>query len=77
MIEQIRNLVGTHGRLRVPVEGLSNRDNLWHAGLASFAAVQLMLSLEEAFEIEFPTPDGSLFDSIDSIATHVSRLTHV
>ena len=74
MIEQVRRIVKVHGRLRVPLETLGDRDSLWEAGLASFAAVQLMLALEDAFEIEFAEPDGTLFQSIHVIATNVQRL---
>ncbi len=74
MIEQVRSLVRTHGRLRISIDALGDRDNLWAAGLASFAAVHLMLALEETFEIEFATPESSIFESIDTIVTNVSRL---
>ena len=75
MIEQIRNLVSVHGRLRVPLDTLDDRDSLWANGLASFAAVQLMLALEETFDIEFATPESALFDSIHAISVNVSRLS--
>ena len=74
MIEQIRNLVGTHGRLLVPVETLDNRDNLWAAGLASFAAIQLLLALEDTFEVDFPVYELPTFETIDAIAANVTRL---
>ena len=74
MIEEIRSLVDIHGRLLVPVENLDNCDNLWAAGLASFAAVQLLLALEDASEVEFPINELPTFETIDAIAANVSRL---
>lgn len=50
----IRRLVAEHGRLPVAVESLGDEQDLYAAGLTSFAAVQLMLGLEETFDIEFP-----------------------
>jgi acyl carrier protein len=40
--------------LPVPVGGLSDQDNLFDAGMTSFGSVQLMLAIEEEFDIEFP-----------------------
>ncbi len=50
----IRRLIAEHGRLPVLAESLADEQDLYAAGLTSFAAVQLMLGLEEAFDIEFP-----------------------
>ncbi len=40
----------------LPTDGLTLEDDtdLYRAGMKSFASVQLMLALEDAFEIEFP-----------------------
>ncbi len=40
----------------MPSDGLALEDDtdLYRAGMKSFASVQLMLALEDAFEIEFP-----------------------
>lgn len=65
----IREALVTHGRLPIPVEGLAVDDNLYDNGLSSHASVNVMLALEDAFEIEFP--DALLrkgtFESITSI----------
>jgi acyl carrier protein len=50
----IRRLLETHGRLGAKAAALSDTQDLAAAGLTSFASVQLMLGLEEAFDIEFP-----------------------
>lgn len=50
----IRRLLETHGRLGAKAAGLEDTQDLGSAGLTSFASVQLMLGLEEAFDVEFP-----------------------
>ena len=55
MIEQIRGIVAKHGGLGVDVATLDDKSDLYEAGMTSFASVDLMLGLEEAFDIEFIT----------------------
>ncbi|MEO8227657.1 MAG: acyl carrier protein [Gemmatimonadota bacterium] len=54
MIEAIREVLRQHGRLPAPVETLVDTSDLYQAGLSSHASVNLMLALEERFDIEFP-----------------------
>ena len=54
MNETIRTLLAKLGGLPVSVETIADDADLYAAGLSSFASVQLMLGLEEAFDIEFP-----------------------
>lgn len=54
MNETIRTLLAKLGGLPVSVETVADDADLYAAGLSSFASVQLMLGLEEAFDIEFP-----------------------
>ena len=54
MTEQIRGILREHGRLAVDVEALDDQSDLYEAGLTSHASVNLMLALEERFEVEFP-----------------------
>lgn len=54
MIEAIREVLRQHGRLSTPVEPLAETADLYQAGLSSHASVNLMLALEERFDIEFP-----------------------
>ena len=42
------------GRLAEDVATLSDQSDLFQAGLTSHASVNLMLALEEHFEVEFP-----------------------
>ena len=76
MIKHIRHLIAEHGRLPVSLEMIDNNQDLYAAGLTSFAAVQLMLALEDQFNIEFPERmlNRRSFATIDSIANCVGDL---
>ena len=50
----IRTLLAKLGGLPVSADTVADDADLYAAGLSSFASVQLMLGLEEAFDIEFP-----------------------
>jgi acyl carrier protein len=52
--EDIRTILREHGRLAVDPAALTEESNLYEAGLTSHASVNLMLALEERFDIEFP-----------------------
>ena len=51
--QQIRPIVAAHGRLLVDVATLTDDADLYEAGLTSLSTVNLMLALEEHFEVEF------------------------
>lgn len=77
MIEAIRELIADHGRMPVPAQSLGETQDLYAAGLTSFAAVQLMLALEDRFEIEFPETmlNRRSFASIAAIKSCVEELS--
>jgi acyl carrier protein len=54
LIDKIRDAISALAGL--PSEGLKLEDDtdLYRAGMKSFASVQLMVALEDTFEIEFP-----------------------
>lgn len=72
----IRELLAEHGGLPVPVDTLADDADLYEAGLSSFASVQVMLALEEKFDIEFPDTmlNRKSFASIAAITACVSTL---
>ncbi|HMK90055.1 MAG TPA: acyl carrier protein [Methylocystis sp.] len=76
MNEIIRRLLAEHGRLHSPVETLSSSADLYEAGLTPFAAIRVMLALEEHFEIEFPVRwlRRQTFASIDAITACLDEL---
>jgi acyl carrier protein len=79
MYDTIRKLIDEHGRLSVPAASVADERDLYETGLTSFAAVQLMLGLEDAFDIEFPERmlNRRSFASIASIASCISELTNL
>lgn len=54
MKTKIREILKTTGRLPVDVATLADDADLHNAGLTSFGTVELMMALEEAFDVEFP-----------------------
>ena len=51
--EQIRTILAEHGRLLMDVGKLTDDCDLYEAGLTSLSTVNLMLALEERFNVEF------------------------
>ena len=52
--QAIRLILREHGRLAGNVAVLGDDADLYEAGLTSHASVNLMLALEERFQVEFP-----------------------
>lgn len=77
MIDKIREIVARHSGLAIDVANIGESADLYEAGMTSFASVDLMLGLEEAFDVEFP--DAMLtrktFASLNAIAEAVTKLT--
>ena len=76
MNEVIRAILNDYGRLSVDVASLRDDADLYAAGMTSHASVNVMLALEDHFDIEFPdqmlTP--AVFESITSIEAAVRTL---
>ena len=75
--DPIRDVLASYGRLAVDVAALDDRDDLYAAGLTSHASVNVMLGLEDAFDIEFPEHllRKTTFSSVASIRGAISELT--
>jgi acyl carrier protein len=54
MRDRIRTVLQRNAQLSVPVEELTDEANLYRAGLTSHATVNVMLALEDEFELELP-----------------------
>jgi acyl carrier protein len=54
MEDRIRSVLREHGKLPVDLALLSDEDDLYRAGMTSHASVNVMLALEDAFDVEFP-----------------------
>tara|TARA_R110002096_G_scaffold207725_1_gene394126 strand:- start:107 stop:346 length:240 start_codon:yes stop_codon:yes gene_type:complete len=74
--QQIREILTTHGRLASDVSTLANDSDLYDAGLTSLITVNLLLAIEDHFDIEFPDEllSRRTFQSIDSLAEAVQDL---
>lgn len=75
-IDKIRTVIAKHARLSIDAQTLTEDSDLYEAGLTSLTTVNLMLALEDAFDIEFP--DNRLgrktFESIRSISEVITEL---
>ncbi len=76
MDETIRTILAEHGQLPVEVDKLRNEDNLYEAGMTSHASVNVMLALEDEFDVEFPEAmlRKSTFESITAIQVALGEL---
>jgi acyl carrier protein len=72
----VRDIVKEHGKLAVELESLSDNDSLYEAGMTSHASVNVMLALEDAFDVEFPDEmlKRSVFESVASISHAIEAL---
>ena len=77
MKDQIRGILGEHGRLAVEVSSLKDGDDLYQAGLTSHATVALMLAIEDDFDVEFPERmlRRRTFESIETLYEALRELT--
>ena len=73
---QIRDIVAAHGRLLVDVGTLGDESDLYEAGLTSLSTVNLMLALEEHFDVEFLDRmlGRKTFQSIASLSEAITEL---
>lgn len=76
MDEKIRAILAEHGQLPVDMEKVRNEDNLYEAGMTSHASVNVMLALEDEFEVEFPEEmlRKSTFESVAAVRAALGEL---
>lgn len=76
MLDEIRQILKDHGRLPIDVDTLADDADLYQAGMASHASIEVMLALENRFDVEFPDHmlTRSVFESISSIAAALREL---
>jgi phosphopantetheine--protein transferase-like protein len=74
--EQIRRVLADHARLAVDAASLTDATDLYEVGMTSHASVNVMLALEDAFDLEFPDRmlKREVFESVDRIAAAVAEL---
>lgn len=76
MTNGIREIIEVHGRLPVEVSSLPDDANLYQAGMTSHASVNLMLALEDRFDVEFPDEmlTRTAFESVVAIRAALRSL---
>lgn len=77
MLEEIRTILALHASLPCDVSSLAPDTDLHQAGLTSHATVNLMLALEDHFNVEFPERmlRRRVFDTIATIEAAITELT--
>jgi acyl carrier protein len=72
----VRKVLRDHARLPVNVDSLRDDDDLFQAGMSSHASVNVMLALEDAFDVEFPDQmlRRSVFESVAGIEAAIGEL---
>ena len=76
MKDQIRQVIREHGQLSVDIDTLDDSSDLYQAGMTSHASVNVMIALEDTFDVEFLDSmlKRSVFESIDSIAAALAEV---
>ena len=76
MEERIRKVLVDQARLSVDASTLGSEVDLYAAGMTSHASVNVMLGLEDEFDVEFPERllRKQTFESIHSIGRALSEL---
>jgi acyl carrier protein len=72
----IREVLGEHARLPGGAGTIQRDEDLFQAGMSSHASVNVMLALEDRFDIEFPDAmlKRSAFESSEAIFEAVDGL---
>jgi acyl carrier protein len=73
---EIRKILELHGGLSLDAAELPVDADLYKAGMTSHASVNVMLALEDHFDLEFPDSmlTRSVFESIAAIETAIAQL---
>ena len=76
MDDTIREVLAEYGRLAVDAGSIDENTDLFGAGMTSHASVNVMLALEDAFDIEFAEEmlKKSTFESIAAIRASVLEM---
>jgi acyl carrier protein len=76
MVEEVRKIVGENARLSIDISSLEPQSDLYEAGMTSHASVNVMLAIEDAFDIEFPDRmlKRDVFESISAITAALEEL---
>ena len=70
--DKLREILRDHGKLAVDAMTLAPDADLFAAGLTSFATIQVMLAIEDAFGVEIPDDAA---ETITTVGDAVKFLT--
>jgi acyl carrier protein len=78
MQDRIRDVLAAHGQMEVDPREVDDQADLYELGLTSLASVNVMLALEDAFDVEFPEEvvKKSTFASVRNIEQVVEGLVN-
>jgi acyl carrier protein len=73
---EVRAILAAHARIPVDISTLADDADLFRAGMSSHASVNVMLGLENAFDVEFPDVmlKRGVFQSIANITVALHEL---
>ena len=76
--QKIRSVLDQHARLAVGIDDLDSSADLYSAGMTSLSSVNVMLALEEEFDLEFPEHllNRSTFASVESSRRGIQDADH-
>lgn len=76
MKDRVRQVIRDHAGLAADVDSLADDADLYRAGMTSHASVNVMVALEDTFEVEFPDSmlKRSVFESVDSISAALEQI---
>lgn len=76
MEHEVRLILQETQCLDVPVESLTDSDDLYAAGLSSLGMVRLMMAVEDRFATEFPPEliTHEMFQSVHSLAGVIAQI---
>ena len=74
--EEVRRIVASYGRLAVDVDDVGPDDDLYGLGMTSHATLNVLLAIEETFDIEIPEDllERPIFESFSAMGTAISGL---
>ncbi|MGN6872415.1 MAG: acyl carrier protein [Solirubrobacteraceae bacterium] len=72
----VREVLRAHARIPVDIDTLDDGADLYQAGMSSHASVNVMLALEDTFDVEFPDNmlKREVFESVTQIALAIGTL---
>ena len=76
LTKDVRQILIEHSKLSVDFDSLGDDDDLYNVGLTSLTTVNLMLAIEDHFDVEFEDSmlARSTFQSISALADAVDTL---